>query len=455
MTPHFSEAILEKAAALSQRPSHYAGWEIGSTAPATPAVGNTPAPLRLALIWSQPYERAMNDPLLLGVYSGLSREGVFVERIFPAAGDFIAAVESLTGRKPWFSLESKLPLDAFDAYVMDAVADSSPQGQEVRRMAVARERPIFACSAQDGVDAAGAALRVVAWAKGALGGDLNRRPFGLTGPAPSGPLPLMAYRSSEDQRFLAGIFSSRTDRGFSFSSSRLGAYRVRVSRGGWSRFVSHLEQIQIFKSAVLLAGLPAAFGGERKPRLKMSFGTAVSVGWCSKAEFFDLILNGFMEIEEIRARLAGVMPAGYEVGDIRRIPLHFPSLEDSANVAEYWLEAADGAPAIDWEQFQAWFKKLSAGEISAVVRKEKSGQKVDMVNLAEIVRRLTITAKSQTGAPFWGVRLELRFAPHKNLKPEKVLEAGLGLTPEAAKTDIRISRVALGLETPSGKVRYL
>ena len=66
-------------------------------------------------------------------------------------------------------------------------------------------------------------------------------------------------------------------------------YRVRVSRQGPAGALTHLAQIEALRSAVVRSELPFVPDGKRKrPRPRISFGPAISVGYESLAEYFDL-----------------------------------------------------------------------------------------------------------------------------------------------------------------------
>ncbi|MBI4668465.1 MAG: DUF2344 domain-containing protein [Elusimicrobia bacterium] len=273
--------------------------------------------------------------------------------------------------------------------------------------------------------------------------------------AGTGNLPLIAYHSWERTFAAAGPAQDAGGRRiYAGTARRTASLRARLVRHGWSRFVSHLEQIQIFKNAVLLAGLPAARSRTKKPRLKMSFGPAVGVGWESSSEFFDIMLEEPVQIETFSERLKSCLPLGYELGWVGRIPVYFPSLEESANRADFWIEEKYEPGGVDWQRLFEWFRRLSQeGREPLIVKKEKPGKKIDLINVAEIVAAVSLGI-SQSGGNV-GVKLSLRYGPKKNLKPEKILEISLGLTPEFIETRLRICRTALALESRDGRLRYL
>ncbi|MBI2070864.1 MAG: DUF2344 domain-containing protein [Elusimicrobia bacterium] len=433
MITQHREGILEKAAACSMRPSRYAGCEIGSIAakPWPQGPGG-----RAALIWCASYERAMQDERLAVLYARLAQAGILVNRFTIPEADYREQLAQWGEPNPWFSLEHKQPLEAFDGFIVAAPEGSTALQEAAGRAAHERGLPLVLVP--PGPLEEESVKRIVAMFKqGAVDSPAVERKMPL----------LLAYRSAESPQYRAHRASVRP------RFARPTAYRAQCSRAGWSRFVSHLEQIQLLKSAVFLAGLPVALGEGKKPRAKMSFGPAVSVGWESQTEFFDMLLEEPLTMDEMAKNLGAALPPGYGLGKVQRIPAHFPSLEESANWAEYWVEEA-GQSSLDWERLLVWFQRLSsAGAEPVVVRKEKPGKKVDLINAADVVGGVSLKSGGPNSS--LGVKLSLRFGPKKNLKPEKILEIALGLEPRTIQTELKISRTALALELGSGRLRYL
>ncbi|MBI4369314.1 MAG: DUF2344 domain-containing protein [Elusimicrobia bacterium] len=430
-------SLIERVAAVSQRPSQYAGCEIGSSVKL-----KGPSPRKnIALCWRETYDRAMSDPMLIAIYGELSGIADFVvERIFSSGDDFEARLRlcGYPGRQ--FSLETKRPLDEFDAFVVP--------GPEALAEFKNFKNNVFIIDLKDR-----ATLEPLSVVSALI------QNFGVTqtGPRGSGPrCPLIPFRSHEDYRLAEHCLPPQKNHG-GFGHQAL---RLRLARSGWSRFVSHLEQIQVIKSAALLARWPMAASRGRHGRLRMSFGPAISVGWESQAEYADIFLNEAMDIEAALERLREFLPAGYEIVSLKRIPWHFPSLEESANVAEYWIEARDDRAAPDWERLLHWIENVRERRGSpVVVRKEKPGQKVDLIDAADVLISASVGLSPLEGqglvSKTLGLRLTMRYGPKKNLKPEKILELGLGLPMDSIATDIRICRRQLLLETSPERWRPL
>jgi len=206
--------------------------------------------------------------------------------------------------------------------------------------------------------------------------------------------------------------------------------RIRLGRKGGARFLSHLEQIDVFRRAARRAGLPVAFSSGFSPQVKASFGPAISVGYESAGEYFELDLIKRVEPAEASQKLKNALPEGFDVLEVKKIPLFFPSLDSLLNIARYSIaaEASD-------EKIKNF---LSAPEIIVEKIKEKQTIKIDAKPLIKALH-------CNDGV----LSIELRFGPKKNVKPEKVAQLLLGLSEEETKT-LRIRRDGFSIEKKDG-----
>jgi radical SAM-linked protein len=208
--------------------------------------------------------------------------------------------------------------------------------------------------------------------------------------------------------------------------------RIRLGRKGGVRFLSHLEQIDVFRRAARRANLPVAFSSGFSPQVKAAFGPAISVGYESTSEYFELDLIKRVEIPEATQKLKNALPEGFDVLEIKKIPLFFPSLDSLLNIARYRIDASASE-----ERIKAF---LSAEEI--IVEKVKERQTIK-INAKPLIK----TLKCDNGMLY----MELRFGPGKNVKPEKVAQLLLGLSEEETKT-LRIWREGFLIEKKDGTI---
>lgn len=89
-------------------------------------------------------------------------------------------------------------------------------------------------------------------------------------------------------------------------------YRIRFSKLGVIKYISHLDMTRVFMRALVRAEIPLKFSEGFTPHAKIAFGLPLSVGTEGLAEVCDLTLaDGFcISPEELMSRLSKQLPDG-------------------------------------------------------------------------------------------------------------------------------------------------
>jgi radical SAM-linked protein len=216
--------------------------------------------------------------------------------------------------------------------------------------------------------------------------------------------------------------------------------RLRFERTGIVRFVSHLEQIEAFRRAVRRAGLPLAYSGGFSPKPKIAFGPAVSVGHESTCEFLEAELVRRMEPAEIIERVNAVLPPGFHLTTVKKVPVFFPSFDSLVNVADYTIVM----PESRWPG--GWGADISDKIEALLARQEiiiekKKDDKIQHIDAKALIMQLRADTKN--------IFLRIKFGPKKNVKPEKIIQMLTGMTDDELKL-LRITRTALWIEKKDG-----
>jgi len=106
-------------------------------------------------------------------------------------------------------------------------------------------------------------------------------------------------------------------------------YRLRYSKKGEMRFLSHLELMSCLSRALRRTGLRIKYSKGFHPLPKLSFGPALSVGIESEAEYADVELEEMIRPDELKERLNIQLPQDISVLDVQSIPLGASSISDS------------------------------------------------------------------------------------------------------------------------------
>lgn len=111
--------------------------------------------------------------------------------------------------------------------------------------------------------------------------------------------------------------------------------RLRFTKTGPMRLLSHLELMHLFTRAVRRAGVPIRYSLGFHPHPKFSFATALSVGVESWAEYFDMEIDAGPDSQGIQAALNSALPEGIRIVDAVEIPLRSESLSVLMEAVRY------------------------------------------------------------------------------------------------------------------------
>lgn len=147
--------------------------------------------------------------------------------------------------------------------------------------------------------------------------------------------------------------------------------RMKFSRIGRIRFLSHLDFMTLFHRTAVRARIPLAFSQGFNPHPKIAFGPALSVGMESEAEFLDMETDPFIDLLQATKDLNNALPDGVRILESRIIPKKAPSL--SGSISRYIYEVA-----IPGEHANAAGSRISELLARETVIVEKEGKQKDV-----------------------------------------------------------------------------
>jgi radical SAM-linked protein len=108
--------------------------------------------------------------------------------------------------------------------------------------------------------------------------------------------------------------------------------RLRFTKLGKVRFVSHRDLARALERAFRVEQLPLAFTHGFSPRPKVSFGLALGVGHESEAEYLDLELADAVAVETLPDRLSPALPEGIDITGASQLVDRAPSLQEAVTL---------------------------------------------------------------------------------------------------------------------------
>lgn len=139
------------------------------------------------------------------------------------------------------------------------------------------------------------------------------------------------------------------------------------------RFVSHLDMQRLFQRAFRRAGLPLSYSKGFNPHPLLSFATALSVGYTSECEYFDVFLDEKIDADEFRSRVNAVLPEGVAVTKAVDAGEMKTSLTTLMRSADYFARL-DFDREVTSDELENALTSLLTGEI-IVEKKTKGGMK--------------------------------------------------------------------------------
>ncbi len=151
--------------------------------------------------------------------------------------------------------------------------------------------------------------------------------------------------------------------------------RLRFSKTGVMRYLSHLELITVFTRAVSRGGVPILFSLGFHPHPRFSFGTATSVGVESRAEYMDMFVAAGMASLEVQDRLNAVLPEGLRIMECEETAAKSPSISTLIDATHYRITFDKAEP----EHLQRQCVQFMA-QTTCVIQRTKKGvtQAVDL-----------------------------------------------------------------------------
>lgn len=198
--------------------------------------------------------------------------------------------------------------------------------------------------------------------------------------------------------------------------------RLKFTKKGNLRFISHLELAHLFYRAARRADLPLCYSEGFHPLPRIIFEKALPVGVESLGERVDVELAGRITSGEVMERLNRTLPEGIEIIEAKEIPVSMPS-GFPFHRSIYWIPLDH---LFTKEGLTEKIKK-ALKEKELFILQERKGKK-RRLDVLPLIERVEVREEEPIG---FGMELVLRSTRGKMAKPLEILEALLGLKGEA------------------------
>jgi radical SAM-linked protein len=193
--------------------------------------------------------------------------------------------------------------------------------------------------------------------------------------------------------------------------------RLRYTKRGKIRWISHRDVARALERAFRITQLPLAFTEGFSPRPKVSFGLALSTGHESEAEYLDLEFLHPVDLRELPALLTTALPEGMEIVDAVPLSERAPALQEAVTAVEWQVGVAhnDGSPVAS-EDVRMCVEAALAVEALPAERRRKG--RIVTEDVRPVIRRIDVPdANGDTE-----IVMELSTQP-RSAKPGEILAA--------------------------------
>lgn len=188
--------------------------------------------------------------------------------------------------------------------------------------------------------------------------------------------------------------------------------RLRFSKTGRLKYISHLDINRAMSRALKRAQIPLWYTEGFNPHPYMSFSLPLSLGVESLCESVDLRIIGDITNDEIKNRLNNVLPQDIKIVDV------YDDFRDNSEIVY-----SDYVYKFEFKDNEAAFEKiknvLSSNEIIAL-KKGKQGRKRVMkeTNIKSFIDKYSISIRNDVIV----LNIRLLAGPKKNLNPSLLFD---------------------------------
>lgn len=187
--------------------------------------------------------------------------------------------------------------------------------------------------------------------------------------------------------------------------------RLKFSKTGMGKFISHLDLLRAFTRAITRAELPVKYSNGFNPHQIITFSLPLAVGVTSETEYVDIDFFDTASDEEIKEKLNDALPPDLRILDIKDVSAKANDICAAKYVISFLNQGFESGT----------LEKFFNQENIPVLKKTKKGEKE--VNLKEFVREYKILSENESGAE---LEIILSAGGQANIKPalltDKILE---------------------------------
>ena len=212
-------------------------------------------------------------------------------------------------------------------------------------------------------------------------------------------------------------------------------YVARFEKGGYTKYISHLDLLRVFKRAFKVMGLDIRYSNGYNPHPKMSFAQPLSLGYSSLCEYLEFETITPHDPESLREDLAKNLPRDLAITELFQFDSEVKTLAAESDACEYRIFVPfEGTE----EQFRDLFTSYMAQDRITALKKMKKTKTLEEVDIKDKIRSWKVSKEGDNAV----IDCILDSGSHSNLSPELVIKSFLDFSKlPLMRWDLEVQRV--------------
>ena len=212
-------------------------------------------------------------------------------------------------------------------------------------------------------------------------------------------------------------------------------YVARFEKGGYTKYISHLDLLRVFKRAFKVMGLDIRYSNGYNPHPKMSFAQPLSLGYSSLCEYLEFETITPHDPESLKEDLAKNLPRDLAITELFQFDSEVKTLAAESDACEYRIFVPfEGTE----EEFRDLFTSYMAQDRITALKKMKKTKTLEEVDIMDKIRSWKVSKEGDNAV----IDCILDSGSHSNLSPELVIKSFLDFSKlPLMRWDLEVQRV--------------
>ncbi|MBQ6089488.1 MAG: DUF2344 domain-containing protein [Firmicutes bacterium] len=212
-------------------------------------------------------------------------------------------------------------------------------------------------------------------------------------------------------------------------------YVARFEKGGYTKYISHLDLLRVFKRAFKVMGLDIRYSNGYNPHPKMSFAQPLSLGYSSLCEYLEFETITPHDPESLKEDLAKNLPRDLAITELFQFDSEVKTLAAESDACEYRIFVPfEGTE----EEFRDLFTSYMAQDRITALKKMKKTKTLEEVDIKDKIRSWKVSKEGNNAV----IDCILDSGSHSNLSPELVIKSFLDFSKlPLMRWDLEVQRV--------------